>query len=226
MAQGKFVAYYRVSTEKQGRSGLGLEAQRKAVDDYLNGGNWHIAAEVVEIESGKRNDRPKLAEALRLCRLHGAVLIIAKLDRLARNVAFISNLMESGVEFTAVDFPQANRLTVHILAAVAEHEREMISQRTKAALAAAKARGTRLGGDRGNLRAVGDRGRAISRAVRIQKAKARVNDLSPIIAEIRASGATSLGRIAKALNERGIHTPRGAEWQPVQVKRVLERIGA
>jgi DNA invertase Pin-like site-specific DNA recombinase len=106
------------------------------------------------IESGKRNDRPKLTEALRLCRLHGAVLIIAKLDRLARNVAFISNLMESGVEFTAVDFPQANRLTVHILAAVAEHEREMISQRTKAALAAAKARGTRLGGDRGNLRAV------------------------------------------------------------------------
>src|SRR5215210_6955363 len=135
MAEGKFVAYYRVSTEKQGRSGLGLEAQRKAVEDYLNGGNWRIAAEVVEIESGKRNDRPKLAEALRLCRLHGAILIIAKLDRLARNVAFISNLMESEVEFTAVDFPTANRLTVHILAAVAEHEREMISLRTKDALA-------------------------------------------------------------------------------------------
>ena len=119
MAQGKFVSYLRVSTDRQGRSGHGLEAQRKAVEDYLNGGHWRLAAEVVEIESGKRNDRPKLAEALRLCRLHGAVLIIAKLDRLARNVAFISNLMESGVEFTAVDFPQANRLTVHILAAVA-----------------------------------------------------------------------------------------------------------
>ena len=224
MAEGKFVAYYRVSTEKQGRSGLGLEAQRKAVEDYLNGGNWHIATEVVEIESGKRNDRPKLAEALRLCRLHGAVLIIAKLDRLARNVAFISNLMESGVEFTAVDFPQANRLTVHILAAVAEHEREMISQRTKAALAAAKARGTRLGGDRGNLRTVGDKGRAISRVVRIKKAADRTADLSPIITEIRASGATSLGKIAKALNERGIRTPRGSEWQAVQVKRVLERV--
>ena len=105
MAQGKFVAYYRVSTAKQGRSGLGLEAQQEAVRSYLNGGSWQLVAEVVEVESGKRNDRPKLAEALRLCRLHGATLIIAKLDRLARNVAFISNLMESGVEFTAVDFP-------------------------------------------------------------------------------------------------------------------------
>jgi DNA invertase Pin-like site-specific DNA recombinase len=132
--------------------------------------------------------------------------------------------MDSGVEFTAVDFPQANRLTVHILAAVAEHEREMISQRTKAALAAAKARGTRLGGDRGNLRTVGEMGRAISRVVRIKKAADRTADLSPIITEIRASGATSLGKIAKALNERGIRTPRGSEWQAVQVKRVLERV--
>src|SRR5215210_3752654 len=160
----------------------------------------------------------------RRSRLHGATLIIAKLDRLARNMAFISNLMESGVEFTAVDFPQVNRLTVHILAAVAEHEREMISKRTKDALAAAKARGKRLGGNRGNLRAVGDKGREISRAVRIRKAAARTADLAPIIAEIRASGATSLGRIAKALNERGIRTPRGSEWQPVQVRRVLERV--
>jgi DNA invertase Pin-like site-specific DNA recombinase len=161
------------------------------------------------IPKWKRNDRPKLAEALRLCRLHGATLIIAKLDRLARNVAFISNLMESGVEFTAVDFPQANRLTVHILAAVAEHEREMISQRTKAALAAAKARGTKLGGDRGNLRAVGDKGREISRMVRTTKAAARTADIAPILVEIRASGATSLGRIAKALNERGLERKTG-----------------
>jgi DNA invertase Pin-like site-specific DNA recombinase len=146
VAQGKFVAYYRVSTAKQGRSGLGLEAQQEAVRSYLNGGAWQLVAEVVEVESGKRNDRPKLAEALRLCRLHEATLIIAKLDRLARNVAFISNLMESGVEFTAVDFPQANRLTVHILAAVAEHEAAIISTRTKAALVAAKARGRNLAG--------------------------------------------------------------------------------
>jgi DNA invertase Pin-like site-specific DNA recombinase len=138
---GKFVAYYRVSTQRQGRSGLGLEAQQKAVRDHLNGGNWRLVAEVTEVESGKRSDRPKLAEALKLCRLHGATLIIAKLDRLARNVAFISNLMDAGVEFHAVDFPQANRLTVHILAAVAEHEAKVISERTKAALAAAKRRG-------------------------------------------------------------------------------------
>src|SRR5688572_7815435 len=132
---GNFDAYYRVSTDRQGKSGLGLEAQQQAVRDYLNGGRWQLVAEVVEVESGKRSDRPKLQEALRLCRLHGATLVIAKLDRLARNVNFVSNLMESGVDFVAVDFPQANRLTVHILAAVAEHEAEAISARTKAALA-------------------------------------------------------------------------------------------
>ena len=141
MVRGKFVAYYRVSTDRQGRSGLGLEAQRRAVLDFLDGGRWELVEEFQEVESGKRNDRPELARALAACRLHDATLIIAKLDRLARNVAFVSNLMESRVEFVAVDFPQANRLTVHILAAVAEHEREMISQRTRAALAAAKARG-------------------------------------------------------------------------------------
>src|SRR3712207_6842151 len=171
MAQGKFVAYYRVSTAKQGKSGLGLEAQQEAVRSYLNGGAWQLVDEVVEVESGKRNDRPKLAEALRLCRLHSATLIIAKLDRLARNVAFISNLMESGVEFTAVDFPQANRLTVHILAAVAEHEREMISRRTKDALAAAKARGKKLGGNRGKIHLVSEKGAAVSAVVRSAKAK-------------------------------------------------------
>jgi DNA invertase Pin-like site-specific DNA recombinase len=143
---GKFVAYYRVSTQRQGRSGLGVKAQQTAVRNYLNGGDWGLVAELTEVESGKRSDRPKLAEAMKLCRLHSATLIIAKLDRLARNVAFISNLMESGVEFHAVDFPQANRLTVHILAAVAEHEAKMISERTKAALARSK---KKLGGYRG-----------------------------------------------------------------------------
>ena len=127
MAVGRFVAYYRVSTDRQGKSGLGLEAQREAVQSYLNGGSWTLAAEVTEVESGKRNDRPELDRALGLCRLYGATLVVAKLDRLARNVAFISKLMESGVDFVAVDFPQANRLTVHILAAVAEHEAAMIS---------------------------------------------------------------------------------------------------
>src|SRR5580704_1939364 len=145
---GNFVAYYRVSTERQGRSELGLEAQQKAVRDHLNGGNWGIVAEFTEVESGKRSDRPQLAAALAACRLRGAKLIIAKLDRLARNVHFVSGLMESGVDFVAADFPQANRLTVHILAAVAEHEAKMISERTKVALAAAKRRGVKLGGYR------------------------------------------------------------------------------
>ena len=134
---GKYIAYYRVSTQRQGRSGLGLDAQRQAVREHLNGGNWQLIEEITEVESGKRADRPKLAEALRLCRLRGATLIIAKLDRLARNVAFVSALMDAGVEFEAVDFPQANRLTIHIMAAVAEHEAKAISQRTKAALASA-----------------------------------------------------------------------------------------
>jgi DNA invertase Pin-like site-specific DNA recombinase len=141
---GKFVAYYRVSTARQGRSGLGLEAQQRAVLDHLNGGSWRIVSEHTEVESGKRADnRSKLAEALAACRVHGAKLIIAKLDRLSRNVAFISALMDSGVDFEAADFPQANRLTIHILAAVAEHEARMISERTKAALAAAKRRGVK-----------------------------------------------------------------------------------
>lgn len=222
MAQGKFVAYYRVSTAKQGASGLGLEAQQEAVRVHLNGGSWRLVAEVVEVESGKRSDRPKLAEALRLCRLHGATLIIAKLDRLARNVAFVSNLMESGVEFTAVDFPQANRLTVHILAAVAEHEAQMISTRTKAALAAAKARGTKLGGHRGYVPT--DDARAAGRATQATRAAGRADDLAPILSDLQAAGVTSYGALARALNERGIPTARGGEWSPMQVSRVLAKL--
>jgi DNA invertase Pin-like site-specific DNA recombinase len=142
---GKWVCYLRVSTDRQGQSGLGLEAQRKAVLDFRNGGQWKLADEFVEVESGKRSDRPQLAAAL-ACKRLKARLVVAKLDRLARNVAFISRLMERGVEFVAADMPFANKLTIHILAAVAEHEREAISARTKAALAAAKARGVKLGG--------------------------------------------------------------------------------
>jgi DNA invertase Pin-like site-specific DNA recombinase len=144
-AARRFVAYYRVSTDRQGRSGLGLEAQQKAVMDYLNGGAWELVGEFIEVESGKKSDRPELSRAIDACRKHKARLVIAKLDRLSRNLAFVATLMESGVEFVAVDNPHANKLTIHILAAVAEHEREAISERTKAALAAAKARGKRLG---------------------------------------------------------------------------------
>jgi DNA invertase Pin-like site-specific DNA recombinase len=198
-----------------------FEAQQTAVRDYLNGGDWRLVAEVTEVESGKRSDRPKLAEALKLCRLHGATLIIAKLDRLARNVAFISNLMESGVEFHAVDFPQANRLTVHILAAVAEHEAKMISERTKVALAAAKGRGVKLGGYRGTTMTKAMR-RAAAEAV-AKRVDARAADLAPTIAELQTAGATSLRAIAAGLNQRGIPTARGGQWTAVQVRRVLNR---
>jgi len=222
MAKGKFVAYYRVSTAKQGVSGLGLEAQRTAVEEYLNGGRWKLVGEFKEVESGKNNNRPALAKALAACRVHNATLIIAKLDRLARNVAFISNLMESDVEFIAVDFPQANRLTVHILAAVAEHEAAMISARTKAALAAAKARGVKLGGDRaGIIASQNPKGVKASAKVRREKAQNRAADLLPVIEDIRADGASSLREIAAALNERGIAAPQGGEWQATQVQRIL-----
>ncbi|MFY9290382.1 MAG: recombinase family protein [Methylorubrum rhodinum] len=224
MAQGRFVAYFRVSTARQGRSGLGLEAQQEAVRSYLNGGSWQLVAEVIEVESGKRSDRPKLAEALRLCRLHKATLIIAKLDRLARNVAFVSSLMESGVEFTAVDFPQANRLTVHILAAVAEHEAKLISDRTKAALAAAKARGVKLGGDRGATLSTEAKAKGV--AVLQARANSRAADLAPVVAELRASGATSLRSLAAGLNRAGIAPPRGTTWSPMAVSRTLARIEA
>jgi DNA invertase Pin-like site-specific DNA recombinase len=220
MRPKKFVAYYRVSTERQGRSGLGLEAQQAAVRGFTKGGE--IVAEVIEIESGKKNDRPKLAEALRLCRLHKAMLVIAKLDRLARNVHFVSSLMESGIEFVAVDFPQANRLTVHIMAAVAEHEAAMISARTKAALAAAKARGVKLGGDRGNIRAIAAEGRRTAAQRRAANADRRAADVAPVILELKAAG-TSLRGIAAALVARGIPTAQGGVWSAVQVSRILAR---
>jgi DNA invertase Pin-like site-specific DNA recombinase len=219
---GGFVAYYRVSTARQGRSGLGLEAQRQAVQEHLNGGNWRLVAEFTEIESGKRSDRPKLTEALKTCRLRGAKLIIAKLDRLARNVAFISNLMESQVEFEAADFPQANRLTIHIMAAIAEHEAKMISDRTRAALAAAKARGKRLGGFRGRAGTAADCAKA--RRARSAAANARAADLGVVIEDIKATGATSLRAIAKELNGRGISAPRGGEWSGAQVRAVMARV--
>jgi len=224
MANGKFISYLRVSTARQGASGLGLEAQREAVSRYLNGGKWQLVQEVVEVESGKRNDRPAIAEALRLCRLHKATLVIAKLNRLARNVHFISSLMESGVDFIACDFPEANRLTVHILAAVAEHEAAMISARTKAALQAAKARGVALGGQRGNLermRAMAAKGTRVSASVRQKSASKRRSDLLPVIQDLRASGSASLRQIAKGLNDAGLTTSRGGSWSAVQVKRIL-----
>jgi DNA invertase Pin-like site-specific DNA recombinase len=217
-AARRFVAYYRVSTDRQGRSGLGLEAQQKAVTDYLNGGAWELAGEFVEVESGKKWDRPELARAIEVCRKHGARLVIAKLDRLSRNLAFVATLMESGVEFVAVDNPHANKLTIHILAAVAEHEREAISERTKAALAAAKARGMRLGNP--------DPKGAVKRmhaALKINTVRFAAN-VMPIIKELQASGHTSQNAIAGQLNARKVATARGGKWTHVQVRQIIDRM--
>jgi DNA invertase Pin-like site-specific DNA recombinase len=200
-----------------------LEAQQKAVADYLNGGRWSLVEEYTEVETGKRKDRPELAKALAACRLHKATLVIAKLDRLARNVAFTAALMDSGVEFVAVDFPQANRLTVHILAAVAEHEAEAISTRTKAALAAAKRRGVKLGNPENLTDKAREKGRRASIEARRARAADRAKDVLPAIEKARAGGATSLRQIAAALNTQGITTPRGKQWSAPQVRTVLAR---
>jgi DNA invertase Pin-like site-specific DNA recombinase len=215
--QGKFVAYFRVSTDRQGKSGLGLDAQRKSVHDYLDGGRWKLIAEFTEIESGKHNDRPELEKALAACKRQKAKLVIAKLDRLSRNLAFIATLMDSGVEFIAVDNPHANKLTIHILAAVAQHEREIISARTSAALQAAKARGKRLG----NPKLSEARRHAV--LARKEKADRYSANVLPVIREIQRSGVQSLRGVARALAARGIRTARGGAWTPVQVSAILQR---
>jgi DNA invertase Pin-like site-specific DNA recombinase len=221
MASGNHVTYFRVSTARQGRSGLGLEAQKAAVDAYLNGGDWKVVASFKEVESGKRSDRPELAKALQACRLYGARLVIAKLDRLSRDAHFLLGLEKAGVDFVAADMPTANRLTVGIMAMVADEERRMISARTKAALAAAKRRGVKLGGDRGATISKAARTRAA--VLRTQKADARAIDLRPMLSELQAGGATSLRALADGLNARDIPTARGGKWTATQVARVLTR---
>ena len=218
-----FVAYYRVSTDKQGRSGLGLEAQREAVARHVQSVNGLIVAEMQEVESGKRADRPQLLAAISACRVRRATLVIAKLDRLTRNVAFLANLMESGIEFVACDNPHATRFTIHILAAVAEHEREMISARTTAALAAAKARGVRLGNP--NLRGGNPAASRLASAAKSALANEYAADGQPFIDAARRAGADTLGQIAKALIARGVRTPSGGQrWTHVQVRRTLRRV--
>lgn len=221
---GKWISYLRVSTRRQGKSGLGLEAQRKAVADFLNGGNWELVKEFVEVETGKRDDkRPRLAEAIQACRVYGAKLVIAKLDRLSRDPHFLLGLQKAGVDFVCTDMPQADRFTVGVLAMVAEREGQMISQRTKDALAAAKRRGAKLGGKRPGQRLT----RAMQRlgAIAVERAAtARATDLAPIVKELQAAGATSLQAIADGLNDRRIPTAQGGQWSRTQVSRVLARI--
>ncbi|RWF77025.1 MAG: recombinase family protein [Mesorhizobium sp.] len=229
MAEGRFISYLRVSTGKQGRSGLGLEAQRETVRSFLNGGSWSLVAEFVEVESGTgKADRPKLEEALAHCRIMGATLIVANVSRLTRSPDFMARLVAAGVEVRFCDLPTiegpAGRFMLRQMLAVAELEAGMIGERTKKALAAAKARGVKLGKPEnlGNQ----DKGRKAGRATRTARSNRRATDLAPIIADIRASGASTLREIAAALNERNIPTTRGGIWSAVQVSRILTRQAA
>lgn len=223
----RVVAYYRVSTEGQGRSGLGLDAQRQAVRSLCAGRGWDVVAEHTEVESGKRADRPELARALRHAKLTGAVLVVAKLDRLSRSVAFLSTLQDSGARFVAADMPEATELTVHIMAAVAEAERKAIGTRTREALAAAKARGARLGNPNGAaaLRRAG-KGNTASVDTIKGNADAFAGDLKEVLEDIRAGGATSLAAIAGELNARHIRTARGGKWHASSVRNLEARLGA
>lgn len=222
MASGKFVSYIRVSTARQGASGLGLEAQQEAVQRFLNGGSWELLGEFKEVETGKGADalakRPQLRAALDLCRKEGATLIIAKLDRLSRSVHFVSGLMESKVRFVACDMPEANELTIHIMAAFAEHEAKRISQRTKDALAVAKSRGAVLGkSGTANLRP--------NLEARQQAANEFAARLQPMFDGMKLRQLTQRAMVAE-LNAVGVPAPKGGQWRIGQVQRVLARIAA
>jgi DNA invertase Pin-like site-specific DNA recombinase len=219
MLEQRFITYARVSTQRQGHSGLGLEAQRYAVAQYLGANQCHVVGEFVEVESGRKATRPELAKAVAACRIHGATLVVAKLDRLARNAAFLLALRDSGVDFICADMPQANRLTIGILAVVAEAEADAISARVKAALAARKRRGLT---QKSNLDERARRkGQQASRASRQAAAQKRAWDLMPIVKELRAAGAHSPLALLEALNTRGIPAPRGGRWRSSQLHRLL-----
>jgi len=230
MATGKFVSYLRVSTDKQGRSGLGLEAQREAVSTYLNGGKWTLVQEYIETESGRRSDRPKLAAALAHAKASGATIVFAKLDRLSRNVDLLGSLVASDVDLVFCDLPHVppgamGRFLLTQMASVAELEAGLISERTKAALAAAKARGVKLGNPNGAHALRGKQtGNAEAVASIRSKAQGRAENLRAIIGDMRDQGIVSTSRIANALNARGILTPRGGQWHPTSAARVLARL--
>jgi DNA invertase Pin-like site-specific DNA recombinase len=231
MAKGKFVSYLRVSTDKQGRSGLGLEAQREAVASYLNGGRWTLVKEFVETESGKRADRPKLKAALAHAKATGATLVFAKLDRLTRNVDLLRSLVASNVDLVFCDLPNVpmgamGRFLLTQMASVAELEAGLISERTKAALAAAKARGVKLGNPNG-ARALRGKQTGNREAIAAIKAaaQARAADLEAMLNECREQGM-GVRKVADAFNERGIVTPRGGKWHPTSIARLFDRVCA
>ena len=228
MSQGSIVTYLRVSTQKQGQSGLGLEAQRKAVEDYLNGSDWNILDELVEIESGKNSKRPKLLQAIELCKASGAKLVVATISRLARDAAFLLNLKDAGIDFVCADMPEANRLTIGIMALVAEEERNAISKRTKAALAAAKARGQQLGAYRNGV-FVGRRGTAQdaekAREARTAVFQARTKEKLPMLKLVDPDGTLSTRAIASELNRMSVATVSGkGSWSSNSVRR-LKAVG-
>src|SRR5262245_59137034 len=227
ISKGGFLAYYRVSTGTQGKRGRRSAAQRQAVANYLSGGNWRIVGEFVEVESGRRSNRPELDRALAAARVRQVPLVVAKVDRLTRSVAFLSRLLEAGVDVRFADLPAiegaTGRFVLQQMVAVAELEAGMISARTKAALAAAKRRGKVLGGNRGVT--PGRKMQEASKKAWQARSGARAADIAPVIAELQAAGATSLRAIADGLNVRCIPTARGSgEWSAVQVMRVLERL--
>lgn len=222
MATGRYVSYLRVSTNKQERSGAGLDAQRQAVTDYLNGGRWKLIAEYVETDSGRKRTRPQLAEAIRACRTYRATLVVAKLDRLARDVGFLSKLRDEQVDFVAADMPGANKFCLTVMMALAEQEAEMTADRTQKALATKRARGIKLGRPENlkpehRAKAAGAAG-----AAHRERARERAEQLRPAIRAVKAEGAESLRQIAAALNARGVPTRREeGEWTATQVSRVL-----
>lgn len=220
----RFVAYYRVSTEEQGESGLGLEAQRKAVEDYLNGNGWELVAEYVEIASGTDRERPKLQDAVRTARAYGATLIVSKLDRLARDTAFLLNLQDAGVAIEFANAPGLSRFPVTMLAAAAEFEARMISERTREALERVKARGVELGNPENLTDEARAKGRHVAAEARRRRAEQRAADLEPLMRELQTEGATSLRALAAGLNERGVPTARGGGWHAESVRRVLRRL--
>jgi DNA invertase Pin-like site-specific DNA recombinase len=225
---GGFIAYYRVSTARQGRSGLGIEAQRAAVEGYLDGGNWRIISEFTEVESGRRSDRPELDKALATARMRQVPLVVAKVDRLTRSVSFLSRLLDAGVDVRFADLPAiegpTGRFMLQQMAAVAELERGMISARTKAALAATKRRGVQLGGAR-ERHGLTNKVRAKARAAVRERVKARAADLAGIVQNALSAGATSLRALAAELDRQHIPAPRGGIWNAKQVSRLLEQLG-
>lgn len=223
---GKLISYIRVSTQRQGASGLDLEAQRGAVASYAQLAGHEVISEVQEIESGRRSDRPGLTRAIALARVHNAVLCVARLDRLARDLHFISKLMHDKVRFLCCDNPNMNEMTVGIMASVAPYEAKCISERTRVALAAAKARGVQLGGSRSHAFTHEERARGAKRggATRALEARERALALAPILDELRRAGIATLQAMADALNERAIPTACGGRWYAMTVRNVNRTI--